>query len=369
MDGPSGDGVAPPSAPAIGVVGGMATDLPWLEKYRPVELQDIVGNADAVARLRGIAQQGNMPNLVISGPPGCGKTTSVMCLARALLSSPNYTMNSSSSFSTGEELMKAAVLELNASDERGIDVVRNSIKMFAQKKVSLPPGRHKIVILDEADNMTEGAQQALRRTMEIYSSTTRFALACNISSKIIEPIQSRCAVLRFTRLSNEEVMERLVYVCEEENVQYTEAGLRAILFTADGDMRQALNNLQSTHSGFGVVTDENVFKVCSQPHPLVIQRIVSACVLGDIDRAQDSLDGLLVDGYSASDIIGTFFKVIKDSDTISEQLKLEFIRETGIIHMRIVAGLQSPVQLSGLLARLCGISIGLEGPARQGLPT
>ncbi|KAI5427303.1 hypothetical protein KIW84_032643 [Lathyrus oleraceus] len=149
-------------------------DVPWVEKYRPSKVVDIVGNEDAVSRLQVIARDGNMPNLILSGPPGTGKTTSILALAHELLG-PNY---------------REAVLELNASDDRGIDVVRNKIKMFAQKKVTLPPGRHKVVILDEADSMTSGAQQALRRTMEIYSNSTRFALACNTSSKIIEPIQS-----------------------------------------------------------------------------------------------------------------------------------------------------------------------------------
>ena len=139
---------------------------------------------------------------------------------------------------------KEAVLELNASNERGIDVVRNRIKMFAQQKVTLPRGRHKIVILDEADAMTEAAQQALRRTMEIYSNTTRFALAANSSEKIIEPIQSRCAMLRYSRLDNAQVLAKLLDVCEKENVSYTEDGMEAIIFTAQGDMRQALNNLQ-----------------------------------------------------------------------------------------------------------------------------
>jgi replication factor C subunit 2/4 len=161
----------------------------WVEKYRPSVLADIVGNAETVERLKVIAEEGNMPNLIIAGPPGTGKTTSVTCLARAMLGAA----------------YKEALLELNASDDRGIDVVRNKIKMFAQKKVTLPPGRHKIIILDEADAMTKGAQQALRRTMEVYSATTRFALACNNSTKIIEPIQSRAAILRYTKLSNEEV--------------------------------------------------------------------------------------------------------------------------------------------------------------------
>ncbi|GMF05528.1 unnamed protein product [[Candida] boidinii] len=150
-------------------------ELPWVEKYRPQVLDDIVGNDETIESLKRIASEGNMPHLIISGLPGIGKTTSILCLAKELL---------------GEANMKDAVLELNASDDRGIEVVRNKIKTFAQKKVSLLPGRHKIVILDEADSMTPGAQQALRRTMEIYSNTTRFAFACNQSNKIIEPLQS-----------------------------------------------------------------------------------------------------------------------------------------------------------------------------------
>ncbi|XP_050895364.1 uncharacterized protein LOC127101982 [Lathyrus oleraceus] len=175
-------------------------DVPWVENYRPSKVVDIVGNEDAVSRLQVIARDGNMPNLILSGPPGTGKTTSILALAHELLG-PNY---------------REAVLELNASDDRGIDVVRNKIKMFAQKKVTLPPGRHKVVILDEADSMTSGAHQALRRTMEIYSNSTRFTLACNTSSKIIEPIQSRCAIVRFSRLSDQEILGRLMVVVQAE---------------------------------------------------------------------------------------------------------------------------------------------------------
>lgn len=136
-------------------------------------------------------------------------------------------------------------------DDRGIDVVRNKIKNFATKKVTLPPGRQKIVILDEADAMTKGAQQALRRTMELHSATTRFALACNNSTKIIEPIQSRCAILRYSKLSDAQVLKRLQEVCAQEGIPRDDGGLEALVFVAEGDLRNALNSLQSTFAGFG----------------------------------------------------------------------------------------------------------------------
>ena len=155
--------------------------------------------------------------------------------------------------------------------------------MFAQKRVTLPAGRHKVIILDEADSMTASAQQALRRTMELYSNTTRFALACNISSKIIEPIQSRCAILRFTKLTDKQILKRLKEVMAREKiVGYTNDGLEALLFTAQGDMRHALNNLQSTVAGFGQVTQENVYKVVDQPHPVVIQKIIQDYAKGNV---------------------------------------------------------------------------------------
>uniref|UniRef100_A0A3Q7HVT6 AAA+ ATPase domain-containing protein n=1 Tax=Solanum lycopersicum TaxID=4081 RepID=A0A3Q7HVT6_SOLLC len=320
-------------------------EIPWVEKFRPTKVSDIVGNEDAVARLQVIARDGNMPNLILAGPPGTGKTTSILALAHELLG-PNY---------------KEAVLELNASDDRGIDVVRNKIKMFAQKKVTLPPGRHKIIILDEADSMTSGAQQALRRTMEIYSNSTRFALACNTSSKIIEPIQSRCALVRFARLSDQEILGRLMAVVAAEKVAYVPEGLEAIIFTADGDMRQGLNNLQATHSGFGFVNQENVFKVtrltylfdivCDQPHPLHVKNMVRNVLEGKFDDACAGLKALYDLGYSPTDIITTLFRIIKNYD-MAEYVKLEFLKETGFAHMRICDGVGSYLQMCGLLAKL-----------------
>ena len=313
-------------------------NAPWIEKYRPKTFNEIVGNPDTVQRLAVFAQEGNVPNVIIAGPPGVGKTTTILALARQLLGAS----------------FKDAVLELNASNERGIDVVRSRIKMFAQQKVTLPKSRHKIIILDEADSMTESAQQALRRTMELYSNTTRFALACNNSEKIIEPIQSRCAMLRYSKLSDAQILAKLIDVCEKEKVEYTEDGMEAIIFTAQGDMRQALNNLQSTHEGFGLVKSENVFKVCDEPHPLMIKDMLSHCNKGSLDDAYKIMNNLWKLGYSAEDIITNVFRVCKTME-LAEFVKLEFIKEIGYTHMMVVQGSSSLLQMSALLARLCDL--------------
>lgn len=312
----------------------LTLELPWVEKYRPHLLKDIVGNEETVERLQQIAADGNMPHMIISGLPGIGKTTSIHCLTHEMLG----------------ESYSQAVLELNASDDRGIDVVRNQIKHFAQKKCHLPPGKHKIIILDEADSMTAGAQQALRRTMELYSNSTRFAFACNQSNKIIEPLQSRCAILRYSKLSDEQVLKRLLEIIKAEDVQYTNDGLEAIIFTAEGDMRQAINNLQSTVAGHGLVNGENVFKIVDSPHPLIVKKMLLAETL---DESIDCLrQELWAKGYSAVDIVTTCFRVTKNLFQLKESVRLEMIKEIGTTHMRILEGVSTYLQLASMLAKI-----------------
>jgi replication factor C subunit 2/4 len=314
-------------------------DIPWVEKYRPKNINQVIGNVEIIQRLGVIAKEGNMPNILLGGLPGTGKTSSILCVARALLA----------------DQYKDAVLELNASDERGIDVVRDDIKTFAKKKIMLPPGCHKIIILDEADHMTGSAQQALRRIMEVYSETTRFALACNSIDSIIEPIQSRCAVLRFRRLSNEQIKKRLCEVLTLENAQYDDAGLDAVIFTADGDMRQALNNSQSTVCGFGVLNADNVYRVCDMPQPHQIKVILEECIQGNNRAAQEALKKLIDSGFSSIDIVTTFFKVVKNYNELEETLQLGLVKIIGTSHIGILNGQDSYLQLSAMIARLCSL--------------
>ncbi|OMJ92701.1 hypothetical protein SteCoe_4442 [Stentor coeruleus] len=315
-------------------------ELPWVEKYRPQILDDVVGNERTLKQLQTIAIQGNMPNMLLVGPPGCGKTTSIWCLARQMLG----------------DSAKQAVCELNASDERGIDVVREKIKSFAQQKVNVPSNMHKIIILDEADSMTASAQQALRMIMTDYTSTTRFALACNDSSKIIEAIQSRCAILRFTRLNEGEMRPRLIRVLENERIMPDDKGLDALLFTAEGDMRNALNNLQATISAFGNLEFENVFKVCDQPHPDILKNVIESCTEGQFTQACDSLKILWVQGYSPLDIIGSLYKVVT-TFSMNENIQLKYLKELAVLRMRLLDGVCTLLQVHGCIAKLCELSL------------
>jgi DNA polymerase III delta prime subunit len=267
-------------------------------------------------------------------------TSAVYCLANKLL---------------GDNI-KDSILELNASDDRGIDVVRTKIKNFSQKSINLKPGQHKIVILEEVDSMTSGAQQALRRLIELFSSTTRFFMTCNKSSKIIDPIQSRCLMLRLNKLTQDEMKTRLEFICKEENVPFTEEGLISLIFIGGGDARKVINYMESIYIGFGEINNDNVFKVCDVPRSDHIKHILDDCIKQNSKEALIKLNNLCKQGYAPIDIVTTIFHVVCNNKSLSEENLLEHIKCVGETHMRIIEGRGSVIQLYGLIVKLSKIN-------------
>jgi len=309
--------------------------LPWIEKYRPSKLDDVIGNYNIIKQFKSISEKGNMPHMLLVGPPGTGKTTSITCLARELLGS---------NFVEG-------FLELNASNERGIDIVRNKIKDFCKKKLTLPIGIHKIIFLDEVESMTSVAQQALRRIIEQYTRNTRFSMACNSSSQMIEPIQSRCTIKRFSRIKEKTMLKRLVDICKLESVGFTDNGLKSIITNINGDMRRALNILQATSTTYNKINTKNVNKIINKPENCIIEDIFKMVFKKNFKLLMEPVSDI-IDKYSALDIIHTMFNVIKDYN-MNDELKLRFIREIGKSEIYLIQGADSKIQLMSLLAKLC----------------
>jgi replication factor C small subunit len=308
----------------------------WAEKYRPKKLDEMVDQKEIVDRLKSFAKSRNVPHCIFAGPPGTGKTTAALCLARDLYG----------------ETYREHLMELNASDERGIDVVRETVKKFARVK-SIGEIPFKILILDEADNMTSDAQQALRRTMERFTETCRFIMCANYSGKIIEPIQSRCAPFRFAHLPREEHDCYMKEIAAKEKVKLNAEGLDAIFEVCGGDMRKAINTLQSAASLGKPIDAKVVYSVTGKASPADVQKMLKVAIDGDFTEARKQLRDMIQKyGVAGSDIIRQIHTEIFRTVEIPERWKVKLAGIVGEVDFRLIEGADEEVQLSALLARL-----------------
>ncbi|MHA1733026.1 MAG: replication factor C small subunit [Promethearchaeota archaeon] len=309
---------------------------PWVEKYRPRRLDDVVNQTEIVRRLKTFVAEKSMPHLIFAGPAGTGKTTCALCLVNDLFGA--------------KRRRNVTYLELNASDARGIDVIRTTVKDFAK---TMPPHGipFKVLVLDEADNMTGPAQQALRRTMENFTSNCRMILICNYSNKIIPPIQSRCALFRFRPLKNRDIVGRIGAIARRENLKLTKGGMKAVLYVAGGDCRRAINVLQAAGMVSGTVDEDTVFRITGRVQPVEIRALIEQTLNGELAEAKDKLDQLVREyGLSGRNITKQVHRELLVMD-IPERQKLELLRILGKIDFRLSQGATEEIQLNALLAK------------------
>ncbi|MGN1321541.1 replication factor C small subunit [uncultured Methanosphaera sp.] len=312
-------------------------NTPWVEKYRPRTLDEVIGQEHIVERLKRYVAENSLPNIMFTGTAGVGKTTCALALAKTLLG----------------DYWQQNFLELNASDARGIDTVRNEIKSFCKLKAVGAPFR--IIFLDEVDNMTKDAQQALRREMEMYTKTSSFILSCNYSSKIIDPIQSRCAIFRFTPIKAAQIIKRLKYISEQEGIDAEQSALENIVYFTQGDMRRSINILQASTTTDNKVTEEAVYDVISRAKPKDVRKIINKALDRDFMGARDLLrDVMIMDGVSGDDLITQFYQEVTQmtyEGIIPEESFVKIMEYMSECDYRIREGSNPRLQLEALLSK------------------
>lgn len=321
-------GMAPP-APAT-------TSQPWVEKYRPRQVSDVAYQEEVVRTLENTLRTGNLPHLLFYGPPGTGKTSTALAIARQLF---------------GPELYRARVLELNASDDRGINVVRTKIKDFAGVAVGAgvsgyPCPPFKIIILDEADSMTEDAQNALRRTMETHSKVTRFCFICNYVSRIIEPLASRCAKFRFRPLILDVMSARIRHVAAQEGLTLAPEALETLSCVSEGDLRRAITYLQSAARLYGAsITSERIVAVSGVVPDDVVEGLLKVCRTAAFDRAQAAVTDIAAEGYPVSQVLSQLHDLIVAADDVTDEQKARICERLAEADKCLIDGADEFLQL------------------------
>lgn len=319
----------------------MVIERMWTEEFRPNTLDDVIGHEEIVSRLKEFARRGDIPHLLFAGPPGVGKTTCAEALINEIYGVGKAGRN---------------VLRLNASDDRGINVIRNDIKTFASL---LPDGgaKFKVILLDEADMMTSDAQHALRQIMERFSQTTRFILICNYSSKIIDPIQSRCALFRFRTIPKDIVIDRLRIIAKTKNLKITETAFESLYEVSEGDLRRAINTLQAAAALDGTITEDVIYSVRSQAKPQELVSIIKMCIgpKPSFSKARQMMRDVLINyGLSGEDVVKQLNSTLVNlpEDEIPSMVRVAAISQLAEVDFRISEGCDPEIQLQGFLAHL-----------------
>lgn len=315
----------------------------WVEKYRPKSMDEVSSQEEVIKVLKKTMESKNLPHLLFYGPPGTGKTSTILALARELY---------------GPEIIKSRVLELNASDDRGIDIIREKVKNFSRMTISqnvsgnasCPP--YKIIILDEADSMTNDAQTALRRTMEVNSKITRFCLICNYVSRIIEPLTSRCAKFRFKSLDQSCMKIRLEEICKNENIPYTTEALNELIKVSDGDMRKSITYLQSASHICkieGSLTTSMIDELAGVVPTSMVDQIIETWVKSNIENKMKIVDEVIYSGYSVSRLIDQIHKRIIENVNYSTKVKSFMAKYLSSVDKALTEGADEKLQLLSLL--------------------
>jgi replication factor C subunit 2/4 len=310
-----------------------------IEKYRPRTIDNIILNDTLKSKITSFLVNNSVPNIIISGPPGTGKTSLILLIAKHIY----------------KENYKEAVLELNASDNRGIEIINNNITYFCKKKITDRNKNNnpitKLVILDEADNITNKVQNIISKLLEDNTINTKFAFTCNNSLNIIEALQSRCLMIYIPLLTYNQINNKLMDICKKENIEYTEEALKLLTMNANGDIRYAINNLEVIHYGFGKIEKKNIYELCHQPQPEIIINLIQECVYKNIKKVITIIEELKNKGYCSNDILLTIINILQYVK-IDEDIRINFNRILNESYVQICDGVDTNLQLYGCISRI-----------------